>query len=143
MKFKNPINEHIEEKSVPWLWCLLFGAFYFLVSGIFTHVVIILVLTCTLFALFGVLPATLIVIFMHLYYSSVANPIVRNHYLRKGWQEVTEKSEVARGYDGLDEHIPNNVANPEDKICPFCAEKIKYAAIKCKHCGSNIDPKSA
>lgn len=26
------------------------------------------------------------------------------------------------------------------RLCPFCAEEVKSAAIKCKHCGSNIDP---
>ena len=28
--------------------------------------------------------------------------------------------------------------NPEVKACPFCAEEVKYAAIKCKHCFSDI-----
>ena len=27
---------------------------------------------------------------------------------------------------------------PEFKVCPKCAEDIKYAAVKCKHCGSEI-----
>ena len=28
--------------------------------------------------------------------------------------------------------------SPTSKVCPFCAEEVKSAAIKCKHCGSEI-----
>jgi hypothetical protein len=28
--------------------------------------------------------------------------------------------------------------SPTIKVCPFCAEEVKSAAIKCKHCGSDI-----
>ncbi len=28
-------------------------------------------------------------------------------------------------------------------LCPFCAEEIQQAAIKCKHCGSQINPEGA
>ncbi len=31
----------------------------------------------------------------------------------------------------------------DEKTCPFCAEVIKAAAIKCKHCGSVLDPAAA
>lgn len=26
----------------------------------------------------------------------------------------------------------------DEKICPFCAETVKAAAVKCKHCGSGL-----
>ena len=33
--------------------------------------------------------------------------------------------------------VSDNI-NPETKLCPFCAEEVKYMAIKCKHCQSDI-----
>ena len=26
----------------------------------------------------------------------------------------------------------------DEKVCPFCAETVKAAAVKCKHCGSDL-----
>lgn len=31
------------------------------------------------------------------------------------------------------------IESSETKVCPFCAEEIKFKAIKCKHCGSMLD----
>ena len=31
-----------------------------------------------------------------------------------------------------------SVKTPDEKACPFCAEMVKAAAVKCKHCGSEI-----
>ena len=33
-------------------------------------------------------------------------------------------------------------AAPEVKLCPFCAEEVRAAALKCKHCGSDLMPTS-
>lgn len=38
--------------------------------------------------------------------------------------------------------VGDTVARPEVKVqtktCPFCAEDVKFEAIKCKHCGSEL-----
>lgn len=33
-----------------------------------------------------------------------------------------------------------HTAPPEMRLCPFCAEEVRVAAIKCKHCGSELAP---
>jgi len=76
MQFRNPANGYIESADVPFLWCLLFGCFYFAVKGIWTHALVSAVLAvCT----FG---------FSWLVYPFFAREIVRRSYLRRGWSEV-------------------------------------------------------
>jgi len=37
----------------------------------------------------------------------------------------------------------SRVLDTETKLCPFCAEPVMLAAIKCKHCGSEIGQEHA
>lgn len=37
----------------------------------------------------------------------------------------------------------NKSNSSQTRKCPFCAEPIMLAAIKCKHCGSEVEPESA
>lgn len=36
------------------------------------------------------------------------------------------------------QQITGASANRDSRACPFCAEPIKHAAIKCKHCGADV-----
>jgi len=51
MKFRNPSNGYVEESSCPWLWCLLFGAFYFMAKGIWFHAILGIALALMTFGL--------------------------------------------------------------------------------------------
>ena len=87
MRFENPQNNFVEEVSAPWLWTLLFGVFYFMIKGIWTHVFVIALLVFFSFALLGPGGALLALPAWALY-AFAANDIVRKHYLRKGWKEI-------------------------------------------------------
>jgi hypothetical protein len=113
VKFRNPTNGYIEEVQFPGLWTFLFGGLYFATKGIWTHFIAGFVLAvCT----FGV---------SWFIYPFFASDIIRSHYLRKGWVEVT------------DTQTGQTSATTERK-CPFCAEIIKREATVCRYCGREL-----
>jgi hypothetical protein len=74
MKFRNPSNGYEEEvSSLTWLWCLLFGCFYFLVKGVWTHAIVGLILAMVTFW------------FSWLIYPFFAKGIIIKRYQRNGW----------------------------------------------------------
>ena len=76
MRFRNPTNGYVEVAGAPFLWCLLFGFFYFAAKGIWTHAVV------------GLGAALLTFGLSWLIYPFFAAGIVRTHYLRKGWIDL-------------------------------------------------------
>lgn len=145
--FTNPANGHVEQvDSGTTVRSLLFGIFYFAAKGIWRHVFIQMTLIVVFFATLGP-PGTLLAIAMWIGYALGAQSIVAEDYLRRGWVrsgqldllDVSERPEPSWMTGKPVPRPPPTVAVvPETKVCPFCAETILKAAIKCKHCGSDV-----
>lgn len=73
MRFENPVNGYKEDASAPFLWCLIFGVFYFMSKGIWKHAFISFVLACVTLG------------FSWLIYPFFAKGIVIADYGRRGW----------------------------------------------------------
>ena len=74
--FVNPDNNYTVTHTCPWLWSLLFGIFYFIYVGAWTHAVIGLILALITGGL------------SWLVYPFFAKKILINNYLNKGWVQV-------------------------------------------------------
>lgn len=131
--FENLTNGHRETVSgASGVLAVMFGFFYFAAKGLWRHVVIQLAIIILSFGALGA-PGTMIVILMWVIYGFFATSILEARYLRDGWKEVSESSPQDQ---------PSwKTASPQqsdERPCPFCAESIKKAAVKCRHCHSEV-----
>ena len=77
LRFRNPKNGSTEEVSHPGLWTLLFGSFYFALRRVWPH------------ALASFIAALLSFGLSWLVYPFFAHEIIRVHYLKSGWEELS------------------------------------------------------
>ena len=77
LAFVNPENGFVVRSPNPWLWTLVFGIFYFMYKGIWTHVAI------------SFIAAVLTAGLSWFIYPFFASGVVKNYFLSKGWKEYT------------------------------------------------------
>ena len=134
--FENPANNYKEEvDSGACFGMFFFGAFYLAYKGLWKHVLIWLlavgipaVASGGPFLLISLPLATII-------YTAIIQGILESDYLRRGWKDVSKESNNSMY---ISPGLAPQVAIPEFKKCPFCAEDIRQEAIRCKHCKSDL-----
>ncbi|WP_371229062.1 hypothetical protein ACAW63_22665 [Pseudomonas sp. QE6] len=134
--FRNPANGHTEQVSTEaWLYVVIFGAFYLAYRGLWVHFFVWMVVVGVLTAGTGGPGLIIALPIVTIGYGVSIQGILAKSYLRKGWEEV------------VDTTLPGATQSPHTgsglRECPFCAELIKMQAIKCKHCGSDVEPVKA
>lgn len=133
-KFVNPqgtFNETIGPLTN--ISVLVFGGVAMLVLGLWAHAFIWFLLAIIAAFFGGFAGAAIAAGMLSILYARIVDDLIAEKYLRKGWREVTGS------YSHDQSSSAPGVEVPRLKNCPYCAEEIKFEAIKCKHCGSNLN----
>lgn len=165
--FKNPANGYVETVGLSQsVFVVLFGAAYLAICGLWGHAFIWIALVVPVSVATGGAGLFLMLPIMSVVYAVSIQGILRKKYLRQGWAAhyprpgLTENSQMPQSYRQTQHRPPPPERQQEEsvyvtrvlsdepqekpapvsttKTCPFCAEDILVAAIKCKHCGSSV-----
>lgn len=152
--FENPSNKHRETVGTGAAVGVFFlGLLYLLFKGLWAHALVWFVVVALFPAFTDPVLAVFTVPLASIFYALAIQQILASRYLRLGWKEVTPGAVAPM--DELSAVTDRLVATPDPmlprtplasqandsgpmKTCPYCAELVKAAAIKCKHCQSDL-----
>ena len=89
LKFYNPANNAEEEISKAWVWCLLFGPFYFAYKGVWPHAILSLFIAVVTGGI------------SWLVYPFFTQRVMEKYYLHNGWQRAGSKPPIGRKGDTI------------------------------------------
>lgn len=105
LTFVHPQNGHQESlSSLAWLWCLIFGVFYLLAKGLWSHALLAVVLIAVAGVMGGGSAALLASIVIWIGYSACVSHLWSRKYLRLGWIQVADESPQGHSCGRRDPH---------------------------------------
>lgn len=144
--FQNPANNHVEVVGTGSSWGAFFlGWVYLAFKGLWGHFLVWLLVVSMPIALVDAYTLIFTIPLLSIFYGMAIQGILSTRYLRRGWREVGDSvgnvdevrtpPTVAPSTSNAASQQP---ADAETKNCPYCAETIKAAAIRCKHCQADL-----
>lgn len=150
--FQNPANNHEETVSTgASIGAFFLGWIYLAFKGLWGHFFIWFLAVGIPAALVDRYTFILTIPLLSIFYGLAIQGILSTRYLRRGWREIGRDEESRDPSTAQAAPIvapistsaePARLADSETKTCPYCAETIRAAAIRCKHCQADLNASS-